>query len=43
VRVPPRPAWLPAPWQGPADHWGKGPTPVDCSAIAQATKDGATP
>lgn len=38
VRVPPRPTWLPAPWQGPADHWGRGPTPVDCQAIARSTK-----
>lgn len=38
VRVPPRPAWLPAqPWQGPEDQWGRGPTPVDCAAIAKAT------
>jgi hypothetical protein len=38
VRAPARPAWLPgAPWQGPPEDWGRGPTPVDCAAIAKAT------
>ena len=42
VRVPPRPAWLPAePWQGAEDEWGRGPTPVDCIAVTTAT--GGTP
>ncbi len=26
VQVPPRPSWLPDPWQGADDDWGKGPT-----------------
>jgi hypothetical protein len=34
VRVPPRPTWLPDPWQGAADQWGRGPTKVDCQAGA---------
>ena len=35
VRVPPRPAWLPAPWAGHEDEWGCGPTAIALDQRAQ--------
>ena len=32
VQVPPRPSWLPEPWQGAMDEWGKGPTIITAAA-----------
>lgn len=38
VRMPPRPDWLPAAWQGLDDEWGRGPTPISDEHIAKAAE-----